>query len=63
LGSLVLWGVHGLVDSPYWKNDMSIEFWILAALELIAIRAISQRTSNPSADVLPPGSRPANNLI
>jgi hypothetical protein len=59
----VLWGVHGLVDSPYWKNDMSIEFWILAALELIAIRAISQRTSKPSADVLPPGSRPANNLI
>lgn len=63
LGSLVLWGVHGLVDSPYWKNDMSIEFWILAALELVAVRAISQRTSNPSADVLPPGSRPANNLI
>jgi O-antigen ligase len=63
LGSLVLWGVHGLVDSPYWKNDMSVEFWILAALELVAIRAISQRTSATSAAVPPPGSGPANNLI
>ena len=27
-GGLVLWGTHGLVDSPYWKNDMSVEFWI-----------------------------------
>ena len=44
-GGLVLWGTHGLVDSPYWKNDMSVEFWILAALELIAIRAISVRLS------------------
>ena len=39
-GSLVLWFAHGLIDSPYWKNDMSAEFWILAALELVAIRAI-----------------------
>ena len=38
-GSLVLWVAHGLIDSPYWKNDMSAEFWILAALELVAIRA------------------------
>ena len=41
-GSLVLWAIHGLVDSPYWKNDMSMEFWILAAIELVAIRAISR---------------------
>lgn len=32
LGGMVLWFVHGLVDSPYWKNDMSVEFWIMAAL-------------------------------
>jgi O-antigen ligase len=41
LGSLVLWGVHGLVDSPYWKNDMSVEFWVLAAIELAAIASIT----------------------
>jgi len=38
LGALVLWTVHGIVDSPYWKNDMSVEFWILAALEIVIIR-------------------------
>lgn len=39
LGALVMWTVHGLVDSPYWKNDMSAEFWTLAALEICALRA------------------------
>jgi O-antigen ligase len=45
----LLWGifaawvvfiVHGLVDSPYWKNDLSLEFWILAAVEVVAIGAV-----------------------
>lgn len=45
----LLWGlfaawvvflVHGLVDSPYWKNDLSLEFWTLAGLEVVAIAAI-----------------------
>jgi O-antigen ligase len=38
VGALVLYLVHGMFDSPYWKNDLSAEFWILAALEVIAIR-------------------------
>jgi hypothetical protein len=38
VGALLMWTVHGLVDSPYWKNDMSVEFWILAALEVAVIR-------------------------
>lgn len=37
LGAFVLWGVHGLFDSPYWKNDMSVEFWIVAAVQLAAL--------------------------
>ena len=37
LGALVLWGIHGLADTPYWKNDMAVEFWVLAAIELVAI--------------------------
>jgi O-antigen ligase len=49
----VLWGVgtgfamvaiHGIVDSPYWKNDLSLEFWLLAALEVVALRAVSAAT-------------------
>ncbi len=28
---------HGLVDSPYWKNDLSVEWWALAALVVVAV--------------------------
>jgi exopolysaccharide production protein ExoQ len=40
VGALVLYLVHGLFDSPYWKNDLSVEFWLLAALQVVAIRAV-----------------------
>ncbi|HKN51841.1 MAG TPA: hypothetical protein VJX66_05030, partial [Amycolatopsis sp.] len=42
----LLWGtsaafvaiaVHGTFDTPYFKNDLSVEFWIIAALELAAL--------------------------
>ncbi len=38
-GALILYTVHGLFDSPYWKNDLSVEFWLLAALNVVAVRA------------------------
>jgi O-antigen ligase len=41
VGSLVLWALHGIVDSPYWKNDMAVEFWLVAAIAVAAIRSIS----------------------
>ena len=46
VGALVLYLVHGLFDSPYWKNDLSVEFWLLAALEVVAVRA----AGNPAPD-------------
>ncbi len=39
VGALILYLVHGLFDSPYWKNDLSVEFWLLAALQVVAVRA------------------------
>ena len=30
---------QGLFDSPYWKNDLSVEFWLMAALLVVAVRA------------------------
>lgn len=45
----LLWGagaafvvllVHGMVDSPYWKNDLSVELWIVAAIEIVALRVV-----------------------
>ena len=46
----LLWGTgvayamitaHGIVDTPYWKNDLSLEFWLLAAIQLVALRAVA----------------------
>jgi O-antigen ligase len=45
LASLVMWTVHGVVDSPYWKNDMSVEFWTLAALIIICLRTAKRGAS------------------
>jgi len=52
LGGLVLWLVHGLVDSPYWKNDMSAEFWLLAAVEFGVLRVLAgQRVRRPEPEI------------
>ena len=53
LGAWVVIIVHGLVDSPYWKNDLSLEFWILAALEVVAIAALRDQQARAE-----PPSRP-----
>jgi O-antigen ligase len=37
--------VHGLVDVPYWKNDLSLEFWVLLGLAWAG-----QRWATASAD-------------
>ena len=40
--------VHGFFDTPYYKNDLSVEFWMVAALEVAAIRAfLKPTTGNP----------------
>jgi len=51
-GALVLYLVHGMFDSPYWKNDLSVEFWILAALQVAAIRA-GRTTSGAGRSAIP----------
>jgi len=28
------------VDSPYWKNDLSLEFWILAAVQTAVLASV-----------------------
>lgn len=45
LVAFLLWTVHGLVDSPYWKNDMSVEFWALAAVEVAVIARLARKAS------------------
>ena len=33
--------VHGFFDTPYFKNDLAVEFWTLAALEVAALWAFA----------------------
>jgi O-antigen ligase len=50
VAALALYFVHGLFDSPYWKNDLSVEFWLIAALQVIAIRdGLNRRASSTAA--------------
>jgi O-antigen ligase len=57
----VLWGtsaafitvlVHGIFDTPYFKNDLSLEFWAVAALEVAALglvtRSAREATGEPA---------------
>jgi O-antigen ligase len=53
----LLWGtsaafvaitVHGLFDTPYYGNDLSVEFWILAALEVAIIASITMPATRKS---------------
>jgi O-antigen ligase len=37
--ALVAIVVHGLVDVPYWKNDLSLQFWTLLGLTWAGLRS------------------------
>ncbi|HEY8675327.1 MAG TPA: O-antigen ligase family protein, partial [Candidatus Dormibacteraeota bacterium] len=50
VGTVVTWAVHGIVDSPYWKNDMAVEFWLVVAIEVALVGALNIRLeSKPRA--------------
>jgi len=40
--------VHGLVDVPYFKNDLSLEFWVLLALCWAGVRWASGAEGRPA---------------
>ena len=46
LGALIVIVVHGLVDVPYFKNDLACIFWVLISL----VSLLSLRQKNPSAE-------------
>jgi O-antigen ligase len=47
VGTVVTWAVHGIVDSPYWKNDMAVEFWLVVA---IAVGVARMRRPRPAPE-------------
>jgi O-antigen ligase len=48
--------VHGLVDVPYFKNDLSLEFWALLALAWAGSQAVRSGTARggQAASLRPP---------
>ena len=32
ISAMTYWLVHGLVDVPYFKNDLALEFWVIVGL-------------------------------
>src|SRR6267378_170660 len=43
--ALVAVVVHGLVDVPYWKNDLSLEFWALLSITLAPIASLAREAT------------------
>jgi O-antigen ligase len=37
--------VHGLVDVPYFKNDLSIFFWLLVSLSFLGAKILPEKTA------------------
>jgi O-antigen ligase len=38
LGIILYILIHGLIDTPYWKNDLALVFWLIIALSRIIFR-------------------------
>ncbi|HKW07758.1 MAG TPA: O-antigen ligase family protein [Candidatus Dormibacteraeota bacterium] len=49
VAALIMFGVHGMVDTPYYKNDLAVEFWFLAALNIAAIAMVGVEARAPRA--------------
>ena len=54
--ALVAVVVHGLVDVPYFKNDLSLQFWTLLGLAWAGAGSLSARSSTafPARDIKRP---------
>jgi hypothetical protein len=47
IGAMVVMIVHGMVDVPYFKNDLAVMFWVLIALMgIVKINEINGTTQN-----------------
>jgi len=51
MGALTILGAHGLVDVPYFKNDLAFLFWIIILIPLLWYDTIlsAAHTSQPSS--------------
>jgi O-antigen ligase len=42
LGLAVAFGLHGMVDLPYFKNDQALAFWALVGVQLGSLRSLGE---------------------
>jgi hypothetical protein len=47
--SFIAIAVHGMFDTPYFNNDLAVEFWFLAALEIAAITFLMSQSTRKEA--------------
>jgi len=48
LAIIIYFLIHGLVDTPYWKNDLSLIFWIIIFLGLLTFyKNLSKHPASP----------------
>jgi putative inorganic carbon (hco3(-)) transporter len=45
LASLVVILIHGLVDTPYFKNDLAVLFWLIIGLNIVNKKIIESKNS------------------
>ena len=38
--------IHGLVDTTYWRNDLAMVFWMMAAVNIIFSNSESKITKD-----------------
>lgn len=50
--AVVTIAVHGIFDTPLFKNDLAIEFWVVAAIVIVGARAGSASDRNPTVRAL-----------
>ncbi len=43
MAAMVVIVIHGLVDTPYFKNDLAILFWLIIGL-LITLKHLTRET-------------------
>lgn len=45
MAAMVVLLVHGMVDTPYFKNDLAVQFWVLAGMTVVLGRLSQKNTA------------------
>lgn len=60
VGTLIVYLVHGMIDTPYWKNDLAVEFWLVAALVVVVLGWVARASAGASSKAMAAQASPRN---